>query len=233
MSIKKILAAAAASVVAVSAMAISASAAIVDKIEPITLDSKSDKMVQYNIALFDMGAINTIQVLGTMPTGEWNGGGGGIGFDTTDGWQQVDFELGKDDAYKVDESGNVDITVTVDGWTADTAKEDGLLQIGWWWGSADVLNITDILINGESVMNKELAAAPTDTESKPEESESKPEESESKPEESESKPEESKPEESKTDETKPNVDTGVEGIAAVVGVAAVAAGALVVAKKRK
>ena len=51
----------------------------------------------------------------------------------------------------------------------------------------------------------------------------------------ESAPAESTPAADNTtsDATKPNPDSGVEGVAAVLGVAVVAAGAMVVAKKRK
>lgn len=49
----------------------------------------------------------------------------------------------------------------------------------------------------------------------------------------ESTPAESTPAESTGDDTKTPVETGVKGVAAVLGVAVVAAGAMVVAKKRK
>lgn len=211
MNMKRILAAAAASVVAVSAMS---AAAFADKF----VNSNSGD--NYLFDLIEEG-YNVTEVCGVTFTisGDFaeSGIGGGIGFNSaTTGWDQTDW--GNADAGKT-------ITITEDNKVtilrdtpvfaeSDTTGENPYAQV-WiskWWGNDATVEKVEILGAGGTVLSAG-SAAPAD----------------STPAESESKTDESKTE---TD-TKPNVDTGVEGVAAVVGVAAVAAGALVVAKKRK
>ncbi|MDE7295105.1 MAG: hypothetical protein K2N72_11830 [Oscillospiraceae bacterium] len=172
MKISKILASLAAAAVAATAMTFSAFAAV-NKVEPVTLNSKNDdKVVQYNLGCFDVGEINTVQILGQLPADTWFGGGGALGFDSKDnGWVQVDFELGKDAAYTVDDMGKMDVTLTFNGDVVDMSKEDGIVQLGWWWGSGNgTVQISDIIVNGESIMGKEAAApAPAETEAETDE----------------------------------------------------------------
>ena len=92
--------------------------------------------------------------------------------------------------------------------------------IAQWWGNDATVEKVEVLGAGGVVLTANNAA-PDDTTP----SESTPDDTTP----SESTPDENKPE----DTNKPNVDTGVEGVAAVIGVAAVAAGAMIVAKKRK
>lgn len=211
MNMKRILAAAAASVVAVSAMTATVSA---DQFV------NSNNGVNYIVDLLVDG-YNALEVYGVTFTisGDFadSGIGGGIGFNSdSTGWAQ--HEWGNADAGK-------EITITEDNKItllmdapvfaeSDTTGDNPYAQV-WiskWWGNDATVEGVEILGAGGTVLSAG-SAAPAD----------------STPAESESKTDESKTE---TD-TKPNVDTGVEGVAAVVGVAAVAAGALVVAKKRK
>lgn len=261
MKLKKILAAVAAAAVAVSTMAVNAFA-LVNKVEPITLNSgdENGKVVQYNLDCFDVGEIKTVQIIGTLPADTWYGGGGALGFDTAEnGWVQIDFELGKNDAYKVDDSGNMDVTLDFaaasKSGTVNKDKEDGLVQLGWWWGSGDgTVNITDIIVNGESIMGKE-AAAPAETEAAPEEEAAAPaeEEAEAAPEEEEADEPEADVDEEEEEEEEaapavteapaaevapaventPAPATGNTAVASVVAVMVVAGAAAIAAKKRK
>lgn len=224
MSIKKILAAAAASVVAVSAMSVAAFAGIANA---------TDSNGNYLVDLIAEGYTVT-DVYGVTFTisGDYaeTGVGGGVGFNSpSTGWAQ--HEWGNDGAGK-------EITLTADNKVTllgdapvfaetDTTAADPYAQvwISQWWGNDATVEKVEVLGKDGVVLE---ATAPAPEDSTPEEStpeESTPEES---------KPEESKPEETSSEPAAPNnVDTGVEGVAAVLGVAAVAAGALIVAKKRK
>ena len=218
MSIKRILAAAAASVVAVSALTVAASAdALLSSV--MTGDSGAPKSNRWKI---DTSAVDNetlakgdVVVATVTSTAFVNGG---IGADTVnDGWQQ--------------NAGSENSAAGTSEWKWEgiaahgglkISEGDGDLQVQLWWqnvnddGPDSTVTIDKVeLLDASGAVLYTFgggAAAPAE----------------------ESKPEESKTEESKTEtENKPNVDTGVEGVAAVVGVAAVAVGALVVAKKRK
>ncbi|MGN0597946.1 MAG: hypothetical protein ACI4J1_11540 [Ruminiclostridium sp.] len=167
MKLRKVLATSVAASIAASAMVFSASA-LVTKVDPITLDSASDtdKMVQYDLAAFGVEKIDTFTIVGQVSVGDdgWCGGGGGVGFDAVAGWTQIDFALDGENVTL--DSATGDVTVVLDfaaldvDTTLDFAKEGGLLQIGWWWGSGDgTLQITDIQVNGASVMGGGAAAA--------------------------------------------------------------------------
>lgn len=214
MNMKRILAAAAASVVAVSAMS---AAAFADKF----VNSNSGD--NYLFDLIEEG-YNVTEVCGVTFTisGDFaeSGIGGGIGFNSaTTGWDQTDW--GNADAGKT-------ITITEDNKItilrdapvfaeSDTTGENPYAQV-WiskWWGNDATVEGVEVLGAGGTVLSAGNAAPADPAPADPAPAAS-----------------ESKTDESKTD-TKPNVDTGVEGVAAVVGVAAVAAGALIVAKKRK
>ena len=160
MNFKKIISAVAAAAVAVSAMAVSAFAAMQSEtIAAVKLDSKSenDKMIQWPInAISDITSINTITIVGTASVADYCGGGGAIGFDSTDGWKQVDFAL--DGANVTLDSATGDFTAECDfgGATPYFDKEDGgIIQLGWWWGSGDqTMQLNDVLVNGTSVLGK-------------------------------------------------------------------------------
>ena len=206
MNMKRILAAAAASVVAVSAMTATVSA---DQFV------NSNNGVNYIVDLLADG-YNALEVYGVTFTisGDFaeSGIGGGIGFNSdSTGWAQ--HEWGDADAGKeitITEDNKITLLMDAPAFAeSDTTGENPYAQV-WiskWWGNDATVEGVEVLGAGGTVLSAGNAApAPAESESKTEES--------------------------KTDE-KPNVDTGVEGVAAVVGVAAVAAGALVVAKKRK
>lgn len=189
MSIKKILAAAAASVVAVSAMAVVASADAT-----VTIPAKADGSWSYieykGEAKFKELFGDDYANLDTVTIKSVDGSVFGYGFQSNSEWTQVEANPGVTEATISDIKTSGDdccIKFMIDG-----LYDPIDVTVTWTTKSADTT-----------------------------------------PSESESKPEESKPEESSTAPTNTNVDTGVEGVAVVVGVAAVAAGALVVAKKRK
>jgi len=242
MSIKRILAAAAASVVAVSAMSVAAFAAdavtFVDKTGKATMADSGGKgdntRVMWNTVDLLPEGVTIDQVYGFTVTfsGEYDteaGMGGSFIFSTKgNNWNMVDW-ANADKAIVFDAEAKTLTRLETEPFFTETdisgaEGEYAQVVIDAWWGSGELTieSVTALDKDGKALEG----GAPAESESKPEESESKPEESESKPEESESKPEESTP-------STNNVETGVEGVAAVVGVAAVAAGALVVAKKRK
>ncbi len=204
MKMKKILAAAAASVVAVSAMAVVASAAITNP---------NDGTTKYIFdAAADLGdkvgdcygvTVSITAAAADLPEGI---GGGICANNDPFTWT----EFGNDGSGKAIITDGK--TITLKGDSALFQSDAPQIIIEGWWGS-------DFSVDGIVYLDKDgndlKSAAPA-----------------------ESTPEESKPEESKTEESTSapatnNVETGVEGVAAVVGVAAVAAGALIVAKKRK
>ena len=196
MSMKKILAAASASVLAVSAVSVMASADAtkytVDYVESWT-DFKliDDADVAGSVATnlgadTDVKSIKSITVTAHGVT-KWQ-----WGYDAAEGWSQCpdDAPLGDGDTYTFE---NINVE-----------KENLCIKMGV--TTADDGAYFDVEVKTAD------AEAPA-----------------------ESAPAESTPAADNTtsDATKPNPDSGVEGVAAVLGVAVVAAGAMVVAKKRK
>ena len=201
MSMKKILAAASASVLAVSAVSVMASADAtkytVDYVESWT-DFKliDDADVAGSVATnlgadTDVKSIKSITVTAHGVT-KWQ-----WGYDAAEGWSQCpdDAPLGDGDTYTFE---NINVE-----------KENLCVKLGV--TTADDGAYFDVEVK--------TADAEAPAESAP----------------AESAPAESTPAADNTtsDATKPNPDSGVEGVAAVLGVAVVAAGAMVVAKKRK
>ena len=214
MSIKKIMAAAAASVVAVSAMSVAASAVSTN----YTVKGEKDGEVpanpgyQLNISQtyeddIEISDVARVEVDISSDTGYV--GGNLSGNLVEGGWsQQPDFEV---------------TTITGEGvetivWEPGEELNGILLQIYWinpiyaedgetveGAGTATISAIRLLDADGN-----DLLAAPA-----------------------ENPPADSTPDSTPDDTSKPNTNTGVEGVAAVVGVAVVAAGAMVVAKKRK
>ena len=196
MSMKKILAAASASVLAVSAVSVMASADAtkytVDYVESWT-DFKliDDADVAGSVATnlgadTDVKSIKSITVTAHGVT-KWQ-----WGYDAAEGWSQCpdDAPLGDGDTYTFE---NINVE-----------KENLCVKMGV--TTADDGAYFDVEVKTAD------AEAPA-----------------------ESAPAESTPaaDNTNSDATKPNPDSGVEGVAAVLGVAVVAAGAMVVAKKRK
>ena len=213
MKMKKILAAAAASVVAVSAMSVMASADTgaweVGYVDGWTTSNESGTPTDIGLTLDVLKAADEITLTATDDVTEW-----GVGVDKADGWYQTDTNEG---AWI---SGG---SITLKASDLNFAKDNFCLKI--------CVNASGD--NGKITWETKGAGAPA--ESTP--AESTPAESapaESAP--AESAPAESAPAASTPaadDTSKGNVNTGVEGVAAVLGVAVVAAGAMVVAKKRK
>ena len=201
MSIKRILAAASASVVAVSAMAVVVSAAKVSvpaNPENAWKDVEIFKDVASLEAMLDDGKKASDVETITIKT---DGYKMGIGFHAADAdltWKQAT-DAGYEDYYFED-------TITLNASDISLSEEKCYLKIFYAPGTVDA---------GECEVTftyKEAAAheTPDDT-----------------------TPSESTPADDNNANNASNVDTGVEGVAVVVGVAAVAAGAMIVAKKRK
>ncbi|MCM1165038.1 MAG: hypothetical protein NC299_11300 [Lachnospiraceae bacterium] len=222
MSIKRILAAAAASVVAVSAMAVVANAAITTDLPNCADDGSGNFQIKLkenneNLSGVDLSKVAAFEIVLTWAEdAEWAGGkfitqtGGwdelGAWSTADDGKEFSNAKSGEAIKVNVPSSFNPDndfVSVTLQNYGVDVKIE-----------SLTLLDADGNALNGGE-------AAPAETESKPEETSSEP------------APEESKPEETSNAAPANNVDTGVAGVAAVVGVAAVAAGAVIVAKKRK
>ena len=213
MKMKKVLAAAAASVLAVSAVSVVASAAtatITSSVPGYDLSNKrlaiygGDAEEEYDIS--KVAAIEITVTYDDSDGAEWIGGN--ININTSVGsWQQSDWSnMGTADFDLI--SGQPYV------WKlpVNLAEEEDYAYVGLAVYETNVatINIDSIRLldaDGNEV-KPEGASAPV-----------------------ESTPDSTAP--ADTDTSKPNTNTGVEGIAAVVGVAAVAAGAMVVAKKRK
>lgn len=185
MSIKKIMAACAASVVAVSAMAVVASAAEATVTIPAKADGSWSDIEYKGEAKFKELFGDDYANLDTVTVKSNDGTVFGYGFQSNSEWTQVEAEPGVTEA-----------TIT----DIKTSGDDCCIKF-FISGQYDPIDVT------VSWTTKAADAAPA---------------------ESESKTEESKPAADNT-----NVNTGVEGVAAVLGVAAVAAGAMIVSKKRK
>ncbi len=220
MSIKRILAAAAASVVTVSAMSAVAFAGITNA---------SDANGNYMVDLIEEGyTVTDVYGLTVTISGDYadTGVGGGIGFNSAStGWAQHvwgNADAGKEITLTEDNKVTLllDAPAFADSDANDPTNPYAQVWIAQWWGNDATVEKVEVLGAGGVVLTANNAA-PDDTTP----SESTPDDTTP----SESTPDENKPE----DTNKPNVDTGVEGVAAVIGVAAVAAGAMIVAKKRK
>lgn len=244
MNIKKILASTAASVLAVSAMSVAASA----KVTNPNGDEYGQTGKYVFVAGTDLGAdldkCAEVVVAITVDDAAFaeSGCGGGI---ATNNEPFAWIEFGNDGSGK---------DIITDGKTIDfkldaafAQGESAQIVIEGWWGSDFSVNsivykdasgndLKEVKVDGAG---NETPAESTPAESTPAEStpaESTPAESapaESTP--AESAPAESTPAESApaADTSKPNTDTGIEGVAAILGVAVVAGGAMIVAKKRK
>lgn len=234
MSMKKILAAAAASVVAVSAVSTLAFAddftktdatGYVDAWTCVNLIGDTvaydDTTAKENFGVdtvADLANIESITFTSTADTGEWT-----IGYDAVDGWKQGDSAAigGKTEAGFC--KGADTLTISDINW----AKGDGMC-IKICYNNGDDCSVT------WTVKMKDGAGTDTPADSTADNTTSGADDANSTV--ADSTATDSTAADSTADTTtsdKGNVNTGVEGVAAVLGVAVVAAGAMVVAKKRK
>lgn len=261
MKMRKILAALSASVVAVSALSIVASADVLDTqkassgggITPLDIDLSSLTEDQVKSATKIEAVVSSdtnyfkgiIGMNNAIEEGWVNGGENEVGDSEGEygvsGTFKIEFEAGALAA--VDDDGNIAPFAQVQfWWVQGIYNDDGdIVQDGAVCTKAVKVYAGDEVI---LTLGDESATGPEATPlTPPEPAESEPEASEpeaSAPEASEpeaSAPEASAPEAADSgangEQGKPNTNTGIEGVAAVLGVAVVAAGAMVVAKKRK
>ena len=204
MSMKKIIACTAASVVAASALAVAASAVTITS--DAVVDGQGSYTFGYVDAWYDLkliddanpGVISGLLGEGVDPAdvesitfttegdGKWM-----VCYDGVEGWTQPD-----DDFFNASKAGDV---VTLNASDINWEKENLCVKVGI--NAADEDTGADFVLKWTVNMKDAGTDAPADTDT--------------------------------TTDTTTNVDTGVEGVAAVLGVAAVAAGAMIVAKKRK
>lgn len=238
MSIKRILAAAAASVVAVSAMSVAAFAAsavtFTDKTGKASLSDAGGKgdntRVMWNVVdvLPEGIAIDSVYGVTINFSGEVDleaGMGGSFIFSTKGNnwngknWANADSDIN----YNVDNKTMTRLETEPFFTETDISGNEGeyaQIVIDAWWGSGDltVESLSFLDKDGNALGGGDAAPAPEEKTEEPK---------------TEEKTEEPKNEENNTGAPANNVDTGVQGVAAVLGVAAVAAGAMIVAKKRK
>ena len=164
----KIVAAMSAAAMAVSMMAMPASAMTI----PVqlgdeyafSLDSSSDatKMIQIPFEEFSDKLsgmyVKQITFTGTIPADQdWYGGEGSVGLNYGEDWVQVDFGFDK-----YDESGNLqkeylnceqndnvfvatlDLPAYTEKGNAQDFDADGIIQFGWWWGAQNTIDINNI-----------------------------------------------------------------------------------------
>lgn len=224
MKLRRIGAAVLAAALTATTCAVAAYADVLTKVElPITLNANGDKLVQYSLLCLPDATIDEVVIEGVVSVSEDGTvqGGGQVGYNAASGWVQKDYNLG-DDGTTFDEEGNVTVTINTADVGIDNQKgaDDGLIQFGWWWGSGDgSFTINDIKVNGTSILGNEAAAPAEET------------------------PGEEAPAEdtsaatgdvaAATDSDKGSPDTGIADVAAIAGLAVLAAGAFTVARKRK
>ncbi len=164
MKLRNLLASLSACAIAVSAMALSASAAEVKynggKIE-LSAAADDTKTWQYNLTeLAGNGTLTQIKMDLTCPfaaTG-WAGGGGAVGMNFGTEWFQVDFAAAETSA------DNWSVTLDIPATYNDVAQDfsDGIIQIGWWWGAGDTLTIDSLTFVFEGGTTTDAPAADTD-----------------------------------------------------------------------
>ena len=132
-----------------TACAVNAYAATQDTVTAVAMNSKDEdgKLLQWDISLLGGEAVNTVVVKMKLQNDGWYGGGGAFGFETVDGWKQIDFD--SNGTMTVDADGNAVATLDFGG---AAPAEKGIVQLGWWWASKDVSDFVDLEINGKSVL---------------------------------------------------------------------------------
>ncbi len=158
MKLRRFLAAATAAAVVTSTMAVTSFAASYDTVQEVTITA-ADNVAYFPIELLDGITFDSIAISGQVDASEgWAGGGGAVGYDSVDGWSQVDFTPDNFDA-----DGNFSVTLDMGGKAANFEKEDALVMIGWWWGSGDgSMKVKSVSINGADVMGQPSADAPVE-----------------------------------------------------------------------
>jgi len=238
MKLRRIGAAVLAAALTATTCAVAAYADVLTKVDlPITLNANGDKLVQYSLLCLPDDTIDEVVIEGVVSVSDDGTvqGGGQVGYNAASGWVQKDYNLG-DDGTTFDEDGNVTVVINTADVGIDNAKgaDDGLIQFGWWWGSGDgSFTINDIKVNGASILGNEAAApADADEEAPADEDDGM-------------VPEElyesdgadatatTGDVDAATDSSKGSPDTGIADVAAVAGLAVLAGGAFIVAKKRK
>lgn len=218
MKIKRLLAAAAASVVAVSAMAIVASADAL-----ATKTGNAESAVLYDVDLSDLtdDQVKSVTKIEAKVSTTGDMCNGCIGYNKLEkGWTAVNCET-KGTAAPASSTWTVEIAAGDLAALNDEGKVAPFVQIQFWWvnpvseggadGTASLESVTLSDASGKVVKTFGAAAAAPSTSSTPSNS----------------------GDNSGSQSSGDNVNTGVEGVAAVVGVAALAGAALVVARKRK
>ncbi len=156
MKISKIFAGIAACAVSVSALAIASFADTANYSTKISLDSADDTKKMAQITYAELGlpantaAITNIEFTVTWDctTEYWADGGGAVGLsvnsDETTGWVQADMaNVPKD--YLVT-SWVESISFDAEGQDIASVYADGFVQFGWWWGADPTVDISDIVI---------------------------------------------------------------------------------------
>ena len=231
MNMKKILASAAASIVAVSAMSVAASAAITASFDDgdIAFEEggiyKIDLQWIDGLEFTDVAGVNAVI---SFAEGEEVYIGGSVVF-TSDaaGWDQTNIDNAGDADVLVESGKAFKVTRAASPFVSDDSYAMIAFQS---WGEDYKIESVELLDASGAVLatldSNGIAAAGASAGTPVDET-----------------PSDTTPDTTPTDTTpdtttpvdtsKPNTDTGVEGVAAVLGVAVVAAGAMVVAKKRK
>lgn len=173
MQFRKIVAACAAASMMTAACAVCAYADKLGTVELVTLNANSDtgKRVQYDINTIYSDTIDEITLVGRVSAGDdWVGGGGQIGYNAVSGWVQKDFSLEDSFASFNSDGTNVVVVINTSEQNLDPKKADeGMLQIGWEWGSGDgTFRITDIKVNGETIVGNSTEK-PDETVTEPDE----------------------------------------------------------------
>ena len=232
MKMRKILAALSASVVAVSALSIVASA---DDLMTKTGNEESATKYALDFSGLTEDQVKSIVKIEAKVSVTSNMVNGCIGFNSVaeEGWFAENQET-KEDAGPVDDS---TWSVTVAAGDLAAVDEDGNLapsgEVQFWWvnplyddegeetgdGTATLKSVTFYDAAGNAVV---AGAAADPATSDPATSDP-----------ATSDPATGDESGANNEQGKPNTSTGIEGVAAVLGVAVVAAGAMVVAKKRK
>ena len=219
MKMKKVLAAAAASVLAVSAMSVAASAATVtcDFVDNDYVFNEG-AFIKFQVSDFedidylDIAAVNVV-LTATDPEG-WFGGAVAFASDVFD-WGANQKAYANDGTQAITVASGEAFNVSYGTCPFDGEESYAVIAVQSWADDNEVkLDYIEFLDASGNVLKtygaKPDAAPPADE-----------------------TPSDETPSETPDDTSKPNTNTGVEGVAAVVGVAVVAAGAMVVAKKRK
>lgn len=233
MKLRNIGVAALAASLAATACAVCASAEALSKVDLVTLNcnSDTDKLVQFSLMCLPDATIDEVVLEGVVSVSDDGTiqGGGQVGYNAASGWVQKDYNL-DDEFVEVEEDGTVVVTINTADVGLDNQKgaDDGLIQLGWWWGSGDgTFELTDIKVNGTSIVGNEAVASEDSDDGVV------PEELYEEDGADETVVVTAGDVEAATDSSKGSPDTGIADVAAIAGLGILAAGAVVVSRKRK